>query len=446
MVAVMNWRRAVYSALLYMLSPLVPLYLLWRARRQPEYACAWGERFAWCYGQAQRSSAPRRVWLHAVSLGETRAAKPLVDALLASADEVHVILTHTTPTGRVAGRELFASYLNDGRMTQVYVPYDLPDVVARFLQRFAPTDCWLMETEIWPNMIAACVARDIAVSLVNGRMSEKTLQKTLKIGFFAQLFKRAYAQLSLVCAQSPADAMRYRQLGVADERMQVTGNVKFDMRIPPEQVSAGAHWRGLMPKTSPRVVLLASTREGEERMWLDALRSVTLTNVQWWLVPRHPQRFDEVEGLLRDMGFAGDTLIRKTTLDQLSDDAQRSERLQKARIVLGDTMGEMFTYYATADVVLMGGAWQPLGGQNFLEPLSLGKPTIIGLHTYNFAQATQDAVAAGALIQVPDIADGLLEAQRLLLKNDELKKYGSLAQGFVVRHQGAVTRTLDKLL
>jgi 3-deoxy-D-manno-octulosonic-acid transferase len=444
----MSWRRALYSVLLYIVSPLVPLYLLWRARRQPEYARGLGERFAWRYGCSKRSTATRRVWLHAVSLGETRAAKPLIDALFACDEVVHVILTHTTPTGRAAGRALFAPYLNSGRMTQVYVPYDLPDVVARFLWRFAPTDCWLMETEIWPNMIAACVKRGISVSLLNGRLSDKTLQKTLKNGFFAKLFKQAYGQLSNVCAQSVADGERYEQLGVSRARLTLTGNLKFDMSTPHEQVAAGLRWRASR-SNDRRIVLLASTREGEERLWLDALHSKAFDgvfdDVQWWLVPRHPQRFSEVENLLRESGFAHEALVRKTTLDSLAQ-TQRSESLNQARVLLGDTMGEMFAYYAAADVVLMGGAWQPLGGQNFLEPLSIGKPTIIGPHTYNFVQAAQDAVAASALIQVADIFDALHEVQRLLAQDDERERYGANAQAFVGQHQGAVARTLNRVL
>lgn len=442
--------RVLYSIMLYVFSPLVPLYLLWRARRQPEYARGWGERFAWCYGDAKRSSSARRIWLHAVSLGETRAAKPLVDALFKRDDSVHVILTHTTPTGRAAGQELFASYLSSERMTQVYVPYDLPDVVARFLRQFVPTDCWLMETEIWPNMIAACVRRGIPVSLLNGRLSDKTLQKTLKNRFFAKLFKQAYGQLSLVCAQSVMDAQRYKQLGVSPARLAVTGNVKFDMSLPQEQVATGERWRGLVLSidASRRVVVLASTREGEEQMWLNALQTDALAfeHVQWWVVPRHPQRFHEVERLLIEHDFVGERLVRKSQLDQLTDDAQRSRYLQKAQVVLGDTMGEMFAYYAVADVVLMGGAWAPLGGQNFLEPLALGKPTLIGPHTHNFAQVAQDAVEAGVLIRVNNVPEGLLESQRLLADSGARQAYQAGAQAFVAEHQGAVGKTLDRLV
>ncbi|MGL4767451.1 MAG: 3-deoxy-D-manno-octulosonic acid transferase [Formosimonas sp.] len=422
----MNWRLALYTAVLYLIAPLAPLYLLWRARKQPEYARGWGERYALAYA-APRSSATRRVWLHAVSLGETRAAKPLVDALFAAQPTAHVILTHTTPTGRAAGQELFAAYLAAGRMTQVYVPYDLPDVLARFLRHFAPTDVWLMETEIWPNMIAACVKRNIPVALVNGRLSAKTLQKTLKNNFVAQLFGRAYAQLTHVCAQSDADAQRYAQIGA--QRVHVLGNLKFDMNIPSEQVQRGL---ALKKNATKPIALLASTRDGEEQMWLDALKNHR-DDAQWWLVPRHPQRFDEVAQLLQQAGFADVPRI------------SQSPDWRDAPVVLGDTMGEMFMYYALADVVLMGGGWQPLGGQNCLEPQALGKPTIVGPHMYNFAQITADALAASALRQVDDFATALQLTDELLHNATECADLQQRAHQFVAEHQGATARTLAVL-
>ena len=426
-----------YTLAVYCIAPLVPLYLLWRARRQPEYARGWGERYGWCYGTARRSQATRRIWLHAVSLGETRAAQPLVDAFLAEQPHAHIILTHTTPTGRAAGQSLFAGYLADGRMTQVYVPYDLPDVLARFLRRFAPTDCWLMETEVWPNMIAACAQRGIAVSLLNGRLSDKTLQKTLKNSFIAQLAREAYGQLARVCAQSEADGSRYRQIGVAESALCVTGNVKFDMVQDAALVAQGE----ILAESvgARKAVLMASTREGEEAAWLAAVKHRPLEGVLWWLVPRHPQRFDEVKQLLQQAGFVGERLLLKTQLDAM-DGVAKTAALQAADVVLGNTMGEMPAYYAAVDVVMMGGAWLPHGGQNFLEPMALGKPTVVGAHTHNFTQAADDAVAAQAMIQMADLDAGL-QATRSLLDDDG--GLGRRAKAFVAAHQGAVRRTLE---
>lgn len=436
-----TWRRLIYIVVVYLLAPLVPLYLLWRSRRQPAYRLGWGERFAWSYrGLFAHLNAPRRIWVHAVSLGETRAAKPLLDALFQSDPSVHVILTHTTPTGRAAGQELFATLMAQGRMTQVYVPYDLPDVLIRFLNHFKPTDCWLMETEIWPNTIAACQQRDIPVSLINGRLSDKTLRQTMKYPFIAQLAREAYGGLSHVCAQSLADAQRYEQVGVPSTRLSITGNLKFDMRVDDAQVQYGVALKSL--QTQRPIVLLASTRDGEEAMWLEALSKSHMPNVQWWVVPRHPQRFDEVAQLLQQAGFSGSRLLRKSALNTLAE-VDQCAALQRADVVLGDTLGEMFAYYVLADVVLMGGAWQNLGGQNFLEPLALGRPTWIGPHTFNFAQATTDAVAEGALIQVDTIEQALVQVVTALTQPDYLQVTALRAQTFIEKHQGAVGRTLE---
>ena len=394
------WARRVYAALLYLLIPLVPIYLLLRARKQSEYRHHWAERFA-CYRAPRIASHTRRIWLHAVSLGETRATKPLVDALFAQHEDVHIILTCHTPTGRAAGQELFQRYLADGRMTQVYVPYDLNPLLNRFFGTFAPTDVWVMETEVWPNMIAQCVRRNIPISLINGRLSDKTLRQTQK---WPQLMGNAYAGFTRVCAQTEADAQRYRQIGVVNEQLHVTGNLKFDMTIPSEQVAKGERIKALL--ADKRIVMLASSREGEEALWLEAIRRYEQTNpqeaatIQWWVVPRHPQRFNEVAQLLQN---SGKNVMRKSEWSaQLSD-----ESLKQTDIVLGDTMGEMFTYYAIADVVLMGGTWLPYGGQNFLEPMALGKPVIVGESIYNFEQIGLDALEKGVLWQAPNIPAGL---------------------------------------
>ena len=431
-----------YSALLFCLQPFGVIYLLWRARKQPEYARHWGERFAF-YFKRQVSPASRRVWVHAVSLGETRAAAPLIEALYLAQPDVHVILTHTTPTGRAAGQALFAAQLVDGRMTQVYVPYDLYTAVARFFHIFAPTDVWVMETEVWPNMVAAANRRGVRISLVNGRLSEKSLKQSLKL---SRLMGAAYRGFHRICAQTEADAGRYVQVGATAMQLVVTGNLKFDMKAPEDQVSQGRLLKQLLGGRS--VVVLSSTREGEEALWLESLPSLASSfprDVQWWVVPRHPQRFDDVERLLIDAGFLGDRLVRKSKLDALPE-AERQARMQVAQVVLGDTMGHMFEYYALADVVMMGGAWMPLGGQNFLEPLSIGKPTVIGVHTHNFAQAAADAQTAGALVQCVGMPQGLAMAASLLLDGAMYSQQQECAIGFCASHRGAVAKTLESLL
>lgn len=433
------WARRVYAALLYLLIPLLPIYLLLRSRKQPEYRHHWTERFA-CYGAARVAPQMRRIWLHAVSLGETRATKPLVDALFAQHDDMHIILTCHTPTGRAAGQELFQPYLSDGRMTQVYVPYDLNPLLNRFFATFAPTDVWVMETEVWPNMIAQCVRRNIPISLINGRLSDKTLRQTQK---WPQLMGNAYAGFTRVCAQTEADAQRYRQIGVVNEQLHVTGNLKFDMTIPSEQVAKGERIKALLP--GKRIIMLASSREGEETLWLEAIRRYEQTHpqqaatIQWWVVPRHPQRFNEVAQLLQN---SGKSVLRTSEWSaQLSD-----ESLKQADIVLGDTMGEMFTYYAIADVVLMGGTWLPYGGQNFLEPMALGKPVIVGESIYNFEQIGLDALEKGVLWQAQNLDDAfILSMDNMGYRcdpNSSLNKNAHKIQLFV-QHQLGVS---DKLL
>ena len=433
------WARRVYAALLYVLIPLLPIYLLLRSRKQPEYRDHWAERFA-CYGAARIAPKGRRIWLHAVSLGETRATKPLVDALFEQHHDVHIILTCHTPTGRAAGQELFQQYLSDGRMTQVYVPYDLNPLLNRFFTTFAPTDVWVMETEVWPNMIAQCVRRNIPISLINGRLSDKTLRQTQK---WPKLMGNAYAGFTRVCAQTETDAQRYQQIGVVSEQLHVTGNLKFDMTIPSEQVEKGERVKTLL--ADKRIVMLASSREGEETLWLEAIRRYEQTHpqeaatIQWWVVPRHPQRFNEVAQLLQN---SGKNVMRKSEWSaELSD-----ESLKQADIVLGDTMGEMFTYYAIADVVLMGGTWLPYGGQNFLEPMALGKPVIVGESIYNFEQIGLDALEKGVLWQAQNLDDAfILSMDNMGYRcdpNSSLNKNAHKIRLFV-QHQLGVS---DKLL
>ena len=282
------------------------------------------------------------------------------------------------------------------------MPYDLNPLLNRFFGTFAPTDVWVMETEVWPNMIAQCVRRNIPISLINGRLSDKTLRQTQK---WPQLMGNAYAGFTRVCAQTEADAQRYRQIGVVNEQLHVTGNLKFDMTIPSEQVAKGERIKALLP--GKRIIMLASSREGEEALWLEAIRRYEQTHpqqaatIQWWVVPRHPQRFNEVAQLLQN---SGKNVMRKSEWSaQLSD-----ESLKQADIVLGDTMGEMFTYYAIADVVLMGGTWLPYGGQNFLEPMALGKPVIVGESIYNFEQIGLDALEKGVLWQAQNLDDAFI--------------------------------------
>ena len=440
-----TWARRLYAGVLYLLIPLLPVYLLLRARKQPEYRQHWAERFA-CYGVPRIAAQPRRIWLHAVSLGETRATQPLVDALFAQHQDVHIILTCHTPTGRAAGQELFQRYLSDGRMTQVYVPYDLNPLLNRFFKTFAPTDVWVMETEVWPNMIAQCVRRGIPISLINGRLSDKTLRQTQK---WPKLMRNAYAGFTRVCAQTQTDAQRYRQIGVVDAQLAITGNLKFDMNIPAAQVVEGERIKSLL--SGKHIVMLASSREGEEALWLEAIQayerehSQSTNATQWWVVPRHPQRFEEVAQLLQS---SGKNVVHKSEWQQLPA-VKQVAALQQADIVLGDTMGEMFAYYAIADVVLMGGTWLPYGGQNFLEPMALGQSVIVGESIYNFEQIAQDALQKGVLWQAANLEQALSLVQRTYLRrNGVISSQNEVIHdilGFVMQQIGVAEKLLKVL-
>ncbi|MGI4937524.1 MAG: 3-deoxy-D-manno-octulosonic acid transferase, partial [Janthinobacterium lividum] len=289
--------RLLYSAAWWLLLPLVLARLWWRGRREAGYRRNIAERLGFYGAAIDQRYAGKMLWVHAVSVGETRAAEPLVDALLAKYRGHAIILTHMTPTGRATGQALFAHH--GERVVQAFLPYDTGFMTARFLRHFAPRLCVLMETEVWPNLVAQCARRHVPVALVNARLSERSLKRARSMG---RLMRDAAAGVTRVAAQTEADAQRLRQFGVDD--VLVTGSIKFDV-LPPEQAQvAGAQLRsqiGLRP-----VLLCASTREGEEVLILEALRgqgSVMIDNLLLVIVPRHPQRFDEVAMLVQSQGL-----------------------------------------------------------------------------------------------------------------------------------------------
>ncbi|MDP1680326.1 MAG: lipid IV(A) 3-deoxy-D-manno-octulosonic acid transferase [Burkholderiales bacterium] len=405
--------RLLYSLVLYLLLPFIPLRLLWRARKQPEYLSHWGERFGF-----YRAAAPQPlIWIHAVSVGETHAAAPLIDALLARYPTHRILLTCMTPTGRAAGRQLYGE-----RVTQAYLPYDYPGAVRRFLTHFQPAFGLLMETELWPNLIAACKQRGVPLALINARLSDKSARGYARIG---SLTREALKNLPLICAQTAADAERLKQLGAT--HVSITGNLKFDVAPPADVDDQAKHLRALWGNDR-RALLAASTREGEEALLLDAL--IPESNYLLVIVPRHPQRFDDVATLLTARGIP---------YQRRSENAPiRAE----TRVVLGDSMGEMFAYYGAADVALIGGSLLPFGGQNLIEACAMGVPVILGPHTYNFTQATKDAFAAGAALQVVDASAALVQAQRLLEDALMKKQMGKAALEFAAAHRGAVGKTM----
>jgi 3-deoxy-D-manno-octulosonic-acid transferase len=409
-----------YSLLFYLAMPLVWLRLLWRGRRQPAYRQHFGERHA-LYRQALRCGQRPLIWLHAVSVGETRAAVPLIDALLEAYPDHDLLLTHMTPTGRETGGELLAA--RPERLTQAYLPYDLPDACGRFLDHFQPRIGLLMETELWPNLIAAAGRRQLPIALINGRLSARSLGGYMRL---RTLIRPALASLSAVAAQTTADAERLQQLGARQPT--VCGNLKFDVTPAADKLQLGADWRQAI---GPRpVCLLASSREGEEALLLDALATVAVADLLLVLVPRHPQRFAEVAALIASRGLS---FCRRSSAELPGSETQ---------VWLGDSMGEMAAYYALADLVVMGGSLLPFGGQNLIEAAACGCPLLLGPHTFNFAQASADAIACGAGRRVPDARQAALAAHALFAQPADLLVMRAAATAFSQAHRGATARTV----
>lgn len=421
--------RLLYSLAWRLALPLVLARLWWRGRREPGYRQFWNERLG-IYGRRAANDEPLTIWVHAVSVGETRAAEPLVEALLKRYPRGRIVLTHMTPTGRATGKSLFGKH--GARVVQSYLPYDLPALVRRFIAHFEPRVCILMETEVWPNLIHGCNRRNVPVVLANARLSERSLRKARKLG---RLMSDAARGISLVAAQTEDDAQRVRALGVAN--VAVTGSIKFDVAVPPAALATGTQLKHQFGTGRP-VLLCASTREGEEEPILDAFQAAALPEgTLLLLVPRHPQRFDAVEAMVRERALA---VQRRSAL------AQPGARVDAAtRVVLGDSMGEMFAYYATCDVAFIGGSLAPLGGQNLIEAAALARPVLIGQHTFNFAQVTDDAVAAGGALRVLDAADLMAQATRLLCDDAARSAMGQAGLAFANRHRGATARTIDLL-
>jgi 3-deoxy-D-manno-octulosonic-acid transferase len=403
---------------MHALIPFALLHLAWRGRRQPAYLAHVGERFG---RQAAPGPGPW-LWVHAVSVGETRAAQPLVAALLARYPGHRVLLTHGTPTGRETGEQLFGD-----RVARAYLPYDLPWAIDRFLSTWRPAAGLLMETELWPELIARAGRAGTPMLLVNARLSERSARGYRRVSGLA---RDALRGLAVVAAQGPDDAARLTALGARN--VAVMGNLKFDVTPPAAQIALGQVLRERCG-SGRAVWLAASTREGEEAIVLDALASMPDTGALLVIVPRHPQRFEEVAKLVEARGLR---------LQRRSGNAPVDASTQ---VWLGDSMGEMFAYFGAADLAFVGGSLVPTGGQNLIEACAIGTPVLIGPHTFNFADATEAAIRTGAALRVSD-ARGLGRAVAHLLGDqtacDAMRRAGL---AFADEHRGATGRVLRLL-
>jgi 3-deoxy-D-manno-octulosonic-acid transferase len=417
---------------MWLAQPLLRRKLARRGAAEPRYLQAVPERF----GHYDAPADAGFIWLHAVSLGETRAAAILIHQLRQRLPGMRLLLTHGTATGRAEG----AALLQAGDV-QVWQPWDTPGAVKRFLAHFRPRIGVLLETEVWPNLTAACRHAGVPLVLANARLSEKSLHRALRLAWIA---KPAYQSLAAVWAQTEIGAQRFRQLGAPVRA--VFGNLKFVAKPVAGQFAEGRAWRAACGRP---VILLASSRAGEELQLLQALESFRLeagapssdvatktivNQVQWLIVPRHPQRFDEVAALIGQHGFA------------VSRRSAWAPGPQAADIWLGDSLGEMALYYGLADVALLGGSFEPLGGQNLIEAAACGCPVVMGPSTFNFAQAARLAEAAGAAIRADAMAQALQAAVTLARGAPGRAAMAARATAFAAAHRGAADKTADAVV
>jgi 3-deoxy-D-manno-octulosonic-acid transferase len=402
-------QRSLYRLLLWLALPFIPLRLFARGLKERGYWRDIPERFG--FGQALTTGP---VWIHAVSVGEMRAAAPLVERFLAQGRAV--LVTCMTPAGRVTATQLF------GERAEVrYLPYDYAWAVRRFFRRNQPARGIIMETEWWPNLVREARRAGVPLYLANARLSQKSADGYRK---FSALTHKVLQDFRAVAAQTKDDAQRLRGLGAPN--VAVAGNLKFDIEPPQAQLELGRHFRERIG--SRPVWLAASTRDGEEKLILQAFRNAASPEALLALVPRHPQRFDEVARLAGDMGLS---------LQRRSENASVGE---ETRVWLGDSLGEMFAYYAAADCALIGGSLLPYGGQNLIEACAVGCPVLIGPHTENFRQVAEEAVAQGAALRVADAAEWASKAAELSISAAARQRMGESGKRFSAAHKGAAEK------
>ncbi|MDN3637761.1 lipid IV(A) 3-deoxy-D-manno-octulosonic acid transferase [Simiduia curdlanivorans] len=417
--------RVIYTLVLYLALPIVALRLLWRAKLAPAYAQRWGERFA----LAGHKPSAKSIWVHAVSVGETLAALDMIRALQARYPEHRLLVTTTTPTGSERVRQSLGASVD-----HVYLPYDLPDVWWRFFRQFRPALLIVMETELWPNLLAACAKRGIPTLLANARLSEKSAKGYARMAWLAQPMLR---RLTAIAAQQQADADRFLALGLPPAALVITGNIKFDLTLTQMQRDSANALHAAWAPERQQLWLAASTHAGEDEQLLAAFRQARqqLPTLRLLLVPRHPERFAQVAAMSEAEGWRT---------------ARRSAgAAAEFDVLIGDTMGELQIFYGACDLAFVGGSLVPRGGHNMIEPAAWAKPIISGPHVFNFAEVARLLEAAGAMMVVKD-ADSLAAAVVQVLTDPALnKQQGQAALSVANANRGALETLLhaiDRLL
>ena len=417
--------RTLYTLLFHLGLPLVAIRLWLRARKAPAYARRIGERFAINLPAMQ----PGGIWVHAVSVGESIAAAPMIRALLERYPQLPITVTCMTPTGSERIQALFAG---EPRIQHCYLPYDLPWAAARFLERVKPRLGVIMETELWPNHIHQCAKRGIPVALANARLSARSAKGYAR---FSGLTRPMLEEMSLIAVQTEAEAERFRLLGARPECVEVTGSIKFDLSIDPQLPIKAAALREQWQALERPVWIAASTHEGEDEILLSAHRQLLASypNGLLILVPRHPERFNSVFQLCQREGFA---TVRRSSGEPV---------VAQTQVLLGDTMGELLFLYALADIAFVGGSLVPNGGHNLLEPAALAKPVLSGPHLFNFLEIAAKLREAAALEEVEDAQGLALTVQRLFELPQDAQRMAAAGLNVMQLNQGALQRLLDGL-
>ncbi len=419
--------RYLYSFFFSLALPLLIIRLLWLSRHDHRYRQHLKERFGH-YHSIAFTHHKKCIWIHAVSVGETQAILPLIRQLAQRYPEHFFVITHTTPTGRVTAQIEICRILGN-RYCRVYIPYDKFIFIRKFLNYFQPQVAIFVETEIWPNVLLICEQRGIPSVLINARLSNKSHHRALR---FHHLMRSSVARFSFICAQTQEDAQRF--LHWSNKPVYMTGNLKFDYLRLPHIETLGQSWTQLVPQR--KIICFASSRDHEEQMLLDALiKNPLLDGYLLLVIPRHPTRFDAAFQLFQKAGLS---VVRRS-----SD--MNSSALTKAKIVIGDSMGEMAAYYIWADIVLMGGSFASLGGQNLLEAIMQNTLVIVGPHTFNFSEITTNAIKANLATRVNDMGEGLYVAYAYLKSGRNKTSMNDRAAQFIQQYQGASAKTIDYL-